>query len=195
MKLFTKNLRTLLASNKSFSEKGQSLAEMTLGMVILVMLMSGVVDIGRAYFAYIALEDAAGEAALFISTYPKCPYDGIDTATQTIYESTTGALDVTGTSCEAPDNGLWRAIHAGGAGGLIDWSDKSRTVFTVKCYSPSTGLEIPSCTNAATGDNVFVSISYRFNLVSPIIPNISGSPAIMLTGTASEMIVAPKAAP
>lgn len=52
------------------SERGQSLAEMTLVMVILLLLVSGIVDLGRAFFTYMALRDAVQEGALYGSINP-----------------------------------------------------------------------------------------------------------------------------
>jgi hypothetical protein len=52
------------------SEKGQSLTEMTLIMVILLLLVGGVVDLGRAFFTYMALRDAVQEGALYGSINP-----------------------------------------------------------------------------------------------------------------------------
>jgi Flp pilus assembly protein TadG len=57
------------------SEKGQSLTELALTMTFLLILLAGVADIGRAFFTYIALRDAAQEGALFGSVDPdNCTY-------------------------------------------------------------------------------------------------------------------------
>ena len=45
-------------------ESGQSLIELALVMVFLLLLVAGIVDIGRAFFTYISLRDAAQEGAL-----------------------------------------------------------------------------------------------------------------------------------
>jgi len=51
-------------------ERGQSLAEMALMMSLLLILLVGVIDVGRGIFVYLALRDAAQEGALFGSTDP-----------------------------------------------------------------------------------------------------------------------------
>jgi hypothetical protein len=56
--------------NPSRKEKAQSLVEFAFGMVILVVLLAGVVDGGRALFSYMALRDAAQEGALYGSLEP-----------------------------------------------------------------------------------------------------------------------------
>lgn len=53
-----------------YREKGQSLVEFAVGMVILVILLAGIVDGGRALFTYMALREAAQEGALYASIDP-----------------------------------------------------------------------------------------------------------------------------
>ncbi len=96
-------------------ERGQSLVEMTVGFVILIMILMGLLDLGRAYYIYIALEDSAGEAAVYLSLYPACR-DSTD-----------------GTGCADPNNALYRAQNA--ASGYFDWTD-GNTTFTVDRPTP-----------------------------------------------------------
>ena len=49
----------------SCSEKGQSLTELTLTLVFLLILIAGLVDLSRAFFAFMALRDAAQEGAIY----------------------------------------------------------------------------------------------------------------------------------
>jgi Flp pilus assembly protein TadG len=52
------------------SEKGQSMVELAVAVVVLLILVSGVVDLGRVAFHYIAMRDAAQEAASYASFFP-----------------------------------------------------------------------------------------------------------------------------
>lgn len=52
------------------SEKGQSLVELAVGLVILILLVAGIIDLGRILFYYISMRDAAQEAATYGSVYP-----------------------------------------------------------------------------------------------------------------------------
>lgn len=52
------------------SERGQSMVELAFSLVVLLILLAGVVDGGRALFTYMALRDAAQEGALYGSTDP-----------------------------------------------------------------------------------------------------------------------------
>lgn len=51
-------------------ERGQSLVEFALGITFILILMSGTVDLGRAYFSLLSLRDAAQEGALYGSLAP-----------------------------------------------------------------------------------------------------------------------------
>jgi Flp pilus assembly protein TadG len=51
-------------------ERGQSLVEMAIALVILLLLVGGIVDIGRAFFTYMALRDSVQEGALYGSINP-----------------------------------------------------------------------------------------------------------------------------
>ena len=46
-------------------EQGQSLVELSISLVILLILAAGLVDLGRAFFTYITLRDAAQEGASY----------------------------------------------------------------------------------------------------------------------------------
>ncbi len=83
--------------NRTSSERGQSLVEVALGMVFLVVLLAGIIDLGRAYFAKIAITDAAAEGAMFASVNPWCVY-----------------------TCADPNNVRFRVRHASESP-LVDW--------------------------------------------------------------------------
>jgi len=51
-------------------QRGQSLVETALFITLLMVLMMGVIDLGRAYFSYLSLKDAAAEGAAYASIRP-----------------------------------------------------------------------------------------------------------------------------
>lgn len=57
--------------NLKKSERGQSLVEMAVSMVIMLTLLAGAVDFGRAFFTYMAMRDAAQEGAVFGAICPE----------------------------------------------------------------------------------------------------------------------------
>lgn len=85
-------------------QRGQSLVEVAISLMLLLTLFSGIVDLGRAYIASVALQDAANEGAIYMSVEPACRYVGDG-----------GSL-----TCSDPNNAEYRARNAGG--GELDWS-------------------------------------------------------------------------
>ncbi len=53
-------------------ERGQSLVELGMSLLFLLILLAGTIDLGRAFFKFIALRDAVEEGALYGSF---CPWD------------------------------------------------------------------------------------------------------------------------
>lgn len=55
---------------KNKTERGQSLVELAISLVVLMFLLSGIVEFGLAFFQFVQLRDAAQEGALYGSTNP-----------------------------------------------------------------------------------------------------------------------------
>jgi Flp pilus assembly protein TadG len=55
---------------KSKNERGQSLVELGISLLILMYLLSGAVEFGIAFFQFVQLRDAAQEGALYGSMNP-----------------------------------------------------------------------------------------------------------------------------
>jgi Flp pilus assembly protein TadG len=55
---------------KTTSERGQSLVELSISLVLLLILLSGAVEFGMAFFQFVQLRDAAQEGALYGSMNP-----------------------------------------------------------------------------------------------------------------------------
>jgi len=51
-------------------ERGQSMIELALTISILMVLLAGTIDLGRAFFAWLAMRDAAQEGASYGSFHP-----------------------------------------------------------------------------------------------------------------------------
>ena len=52
------------------SQRGQSLVELSISILILIYLLSGAVEFGIAFFQFVQLRDAAQEGALYASLNP-----------------------------------------------------------------------------------------------------------------------------
>jgi len=55
---------------KTRLERGQSLVEVALAMPLLILIVMGILDLGRAYYAYVTLSDAAAEGAAYGAIHP-----------------------------------------------------------------------------------------------------------------------------
>ena len=51
-------------------ERGQSLVELALLLPVLLIILLGLLDLGRAYYVSVALEDMAAEGAAFAAVQP-----------------------------------------------------------------------------------------------------------------------------
>ncbi len=81
--------RKLNAFNKQ--ERGQSLVELAVSFMLIMFVLCGAVDIGRAYFAMISMRDAVQEGVIFASANP----DDVDNIENRVRYSSTGPLDFT----------------------------------------------------------------------------------------------------
>jgi hypothetical protein len=52
------------------SQRGQSMVELAISLVILMLLLAGVIDLGRAFFTFMAMRDAAQEGASYGALFP-----------------------------------------------------------------------------------------------------------------------------
>ena len=56
---------------KSNSERAQSLVEFAISLLLILMILTGAVELSLALFEYVTIRDAAQEGALFASVNPK----------------------------------------------------------------------------------------------------------------------------
>ncbi len=52
-------------------EKGQSLAELAISLVLVLIILAGVVDLGRMMYEYLSMRDSAQEGASYGAIYPR----------------------------------------------------------------------------------------------------------------------------
>lgn len=62
-----------LRSSERFARKegGQSLVEFAIGVSLLLLLLAGVVDLGRGFYSYVVIANAAREGARYGASYPE----------------------------------------------------------------------------------------------------------------------------
>jgi hypothetical protein len=152
-------------------ERGQSLVESLFGFTIMLFILSGLLDLGRLYFTYVAMEDAVGEASLYLSINPDCPY-------------------LSSTGCSGINNSAEsRALRA--AGGWVTL-DTAGSTLLVACYDKDDN-STKNCPDAEVGDTVEVVLQYDFKLLLAVIPEINSAAAdptiITLTSHATQVII------
>lgn len=129
--------------------RGQSLVELALIAPLLLLLMAAAIDLGRLFYAYVAVENAAKEGALYGAVNPIC-------ATQS-------------SLCPNPMNVTWRVQNETGASALPGGIQ----VGAIQCLAPSgTSKTLVSCVD---GDTYVVNASHQFTLITPIIGSIVGN--------------------
>jgi Flp pilus assembly protein TadG len=108
---------------QTMNDSGQSLTEFALVLVFLLVILAGVVDLGRAFFSYIIIRDAAQEGALYGSIAPKDDLNvfqaNVATRVQQAFSDPSNPTqlplnlsamnvqtDIVGSPCAAPGNGV-----------------------------------------------------------------------------------------
>ncbi len=129
---------------KNHWERGQSFVEMAFGMVVLVILLGGLIDLGRAFLILVSVENAAGEGALFGASHPTCLTDdhaptvcvGDENVVQRVQEEGKPIIDLTGSNSDI-------TVLVGGVNLVDDPEIKGGVTLTIKVryrYSPITPL-------------------------------------------------------
>lgn len=120
------------------NEKGQSLVELALLLPVLIMLLMGTVDLGRAFYTYVAITNAAREGARYGASFP--------TVNSGIRDRVRN--EISGTSLSIPDSQI---------------PDP-----TCNAYVPgSTELgDSESCSAAVAGDYITVRVDYPFQFLT-----------------------------
>jgi len=132
---------------KETPKGGQALVELALIIPIFLLLIAGAIDLGRLFYAYVAITDASKEGALYGATNPSCQ---------------------TQADCGNPLNVVWHVQSE--AGNLTDANGNPLNP-TIACLTPDGGAAaVPSeCT---PGDTYQVGVSYVFKLITPILGSL-----------------------
>jgi len=85
--------------NSNTAESGQSFVELAISIVFILILLAAVVDLGRAFFVFVALRDAAQEGASYGSICPE-DEDGIHVRARSTSSRPVDLLDTTGITVE-----------------------------------------------------------------------------------------------
>jgi hypothetical protein len=148
---------------KRKGERGQSLVELAISLLILLYLLSGAVEFGVLFFQYVQLRDAAQEGALFGSMTPF--------AWSPIEERARDAST-------SPIN-------------LADVSQVDVSVFIDNTLVWKNGVQQGTTTAACEGHAIRVTVEYDHQIFMPFMPQLLGTSTVPLSATVVDTILTP----
>ena len=158
-------------------ERGQSLVELAISLTAMMLLLSGAVSFGMAYFSYVAIRDAAQEGALYGSFNPcidvnlnaKCEADlgegvNLPGIRQRVRNASTSPVNLSSTAV-VPDSYI------------------TALATTANTCEGSTG---------GTPNAVQVTVEYDYPIFMPFMGAILGSQTIHLRASVTDTILKPR---
>jgi len=128
--------------------RGQSVVEFALILPVMLILLAAAIDMGRLFYSYVAVENAAKEGAFFGSRNPLCD-------------------DATSASCGNPNNVIWHVQNEAPNIG-------SGFTTSVACRDLAGSLVQP-INNCLDGFKYQVTVTYPFQMITPILSTILGN--------------------
>lgn len=157
-----KERRYINMKNKNKTERGQSLVELAISLVVLLYLLSGVVEFGIAFFQFIQLRDAAQEGALYGSVNPN-----VETPIATrVRSASQQPIDLTNDIV----------------------GDPRRVTVTITALDQTTN-NTKALDTACVGDGIRVQVEFDHRIFMPFIPALIGSNTIHLNGNVTDTIL------
>ncbi len=149
------------------SERGQSLVELSISLLVLLFLLSGAVEFGLAFFQFVQLRDAAQEGALFGSMNAK--------------------IDQTDPS--VTENAIITRVRSASSS-PINLADSSIVSVDVQIDNDSVANAY-AARHACEGHAIKVTVSYNHHIFMPFIPQLVGTSTIPLHAVVTDTILAP----
>ncbi len=146
---------------KSDRQRGQSLVELAITLPILLLLLGGVIDLGRGFLILVAVENAAGEGALYGAVHPECLTD-----------------DHAPTICQGSESVAGRVREEGRP--IIELTEDN-AVITV---------EVEGGAPITAGSTLLVTVTYTYSPLTPVGYLVWGETA-EVTATARQAILSP----
>jgi Flp pilus assembly protein TadG len=147
--------------------RGQSVVEFALVLPILLLLLAATVDFGRLFYAYVAVENAAKEGALYGARSPLCD-------------------DATNVNCSDPNNVAWHVTNE--ASNLKDSNGVSLLSSTVACRDTA-GTLVQPINNCVDGYTYQVTVTSPFRLITPLLSTIVGQNITLRAEAQSTVVV------
>ena len=165
---------------KNNQETGQSLVEVAISMTLILVLLAGLVDLGRAFFTYITLRDAAQEGASYAAV---------------INTRLLNSSEIPNYCSSISDRVLitTKDLDGGASNGLINLENLA-DAGEVNVETTINGTECTSVSQAdiCIGGAVSVRVTYGdFPMTMPFMGAIIGSQTIPLSAVVVDTILTP----
>lgn len=151
--------RGLPRSSRLPRARGQSLVELALVLPIVLLLIGAATDLGRLFYAYVSIENAAKEGAFYGALNPRC--------------------DVAKTGCVDPNTVDWRVRN--------ELTGLAIGAPSAACLDAATGTPKP-VTSCVEGDAYRVEVQHTFRLITPLLGQILGNQLTLAAGATSQVI-------
>lgn len=144
--------------------RGQSLIEFALALTAILILIAGAVDLGSAFFGYIAIRDAAQEGALYgsIAAVQDLDNDGVYDPGEPL--NTAAIISRVRQSSNKP----------------VNLTDTSKVTVSVSATNPP-----------CAGGGITVQVIYNYQLTMPLIGAVIGSQTIPVRASVTNTILRP----
>lgn len=137
------------------TEKGQSLVELAISLLILLLVLAGVVDLGRLIFQYISIRDAAQEGAVYASIYPTACNQTIERVKSSLSNTDPNQVTVTV---------LINGLECGGATAQDACANKEARV-TIQ--QPNYEISMPFLGSALGKQTIAISATMSSTIIRP----------------------------
>jgi Flp pilus assembly protein TadG len=161
----------------STRSRGQALVEMALITPVLLFILLGIVDLGRAYYQYTVMTNAVREGARYVSAnWSNASGGGAATnanAAAAPFNTVQGRMQYVGHT--AGMTFVNDASHMA----VIYYDGKSATLIQCAHWNPATNAIVQDnsypLTQPRTGDIVRVRLGYTFTPIVPILSQVTGA--------------------
>lgn len=152
------------------SQRGQSLVELSISLVLLLILLSGAVEFGMAFFQFVQLQDAAQEGALFGSMNPGNCTQIIDR----VIGSSDSPVDLSDTT-------------------VVDGVNIVTIEVTIVDQATNTEYPCDGTPNLydCEGNGVRVDVTYQHQIFMPFLPQILNRSTLQLHASVTDTILSP----
>jgi Flp pilus assembly protein TadG len=167
-------------------EQGQSLVELAISLVVLLTLLAGVMDFGRAFFTFVALRDAAQEGAAYASVAAVDPIGNCHSSFCQVSQY-----------CQAIEDRILITTSDLSGGSVSSGPINLQALEAAGQISVQTLINGSECNNVSAADicmggAVSVNVTYdSFPLTTPFLGALIGRQSLTIDASVNESILTP----